>query len=81
MSDGEWIEVTWGEEVFSPVQYNSFRVGPFSCRVQQRRGETPEQAWDRGYALLRQKAQEERKRKAGEFLAALREVGGLARGA
>jgi hypothetical protein len=28
---GERVEVTWGAELFQPVQYNDFRVGPFSA--------------------------------------------------
>ena len=36
----EVVEVTWGEELFQPVQYNSFRVGPFKASTIVRKGET-----------------------------------------
>jgi hypothetical protein len=43
------VTVTWGEEVYSPVQYNSFRLGPYSMTTAVRPGETRAQAFERAY--------------------------------
>lgn len=78
--DGEYVEVTWGEEVFSPVQYNSFRVGPYTRRTRIRDGETEEKAFERVYKQLEALAAKTFERKSKAFIAALREVGSAARG-
>lgn len=44
---GDLITVTWGEEKFSPVQYHSFAVGPFSITSKLLPGETYEMAYTR----------------------------------
>lgn len=41
------VTVTWGEAVCSPLQYHSYRVGPFSVTVSVEDGETVEQALER----------------------------------
>lgn len=66
------ITVTWGEETFSPVQFQSFRVGPFSMQVEVRPGETEEAAFDRAYTLLTRKAEKVREEKAKSFIAAIK---------
>jgi hypothetical protein len=47
---GTEITVTWGEEVFCPQPYQSFRLGPFSMTTKVKEDETPAQAAER--ALL-----------------------------
>jgi hypothetical protein len=46
------VTATWGDEAFTPVPFNSFRVGPFSLTTAVRPDETPEQAMDRAYTFL-----------------------------
>lgn len=54
---GTEITVTWGEETFSPVQYNSFRIGGHSIKVTVQPGETALDAFKRGWGILEQAAQ------------------------
>src|SRR5574344_334232 len=54
---GTQITVTWGEETFSPVQYNSFRIGGHSVTVVVQDGESALDAWKRGWALLEEAAE------------------------
>jgi uncharacterized Zn finger protein (UPF0148 family) len=63
---GEEVTVTWGEETFQPVQFNTFHVGPFTTNTRVRPGETRVQAMERAYAELEAFAEEifERKKKA-----------------
>jgi hypothetical protein len=49
---GESFEVNWGEELFCPVQYNSFRVGPFKVVGRTRPGESIAQAIARVHAEM-----------------------------
>ena len=67
----ETITVTWGEETFSPVQYNSFRVGPFSATARVLPGESRSDALRRISAELYAFATEERANKAEAFKRAL----------
>jgi hypothetical protein len=67
----ETVTVTWGEEAFSPVQYQSFRVGPFSMTGKVRPGESATDASKRLYTELNTFAIETRAQKAQSFLAAL----------
>lgn len=53
---GTEIVVTWGEEVLSPVQYNSFRIGGHSITVIVQEGESALEAWKRGWAILQEAA-------------------------
>lgn len=50
--ESEEITVTQGEQVFSPVQFNSFRVGPFTYKTIVLPGETREEAFDRAHLYL-----------------------------
>lgn len=54
---GTEITIAWGEETFSPVQYNSFRIGGHSIKVVVQPGETALDAFARGWAILEQAAQ------------------------
>lgn len=67
----ETVTVTWAEERFSPVQYNSFGVGPFSMTGNVREGESTADAARRIYAELEAFAGEARMKKAQSFAAAL----------
>lgn len=46
------IRVTWGEEVIQPVQYNGFRIGGLELQIDLLPGESPEMAYERGWAIL-----------------------------
>jgi len=71
---GEEVSATWGEEVFSPVQYNSFRVGPFSSTTHVRAGETRVDALARLNRDLAAVADAEFTRKKKAFAASLTAV-------
>jgi hypothetical protein len=51
-SEGDKLTVTRGEETFSPVQYNSFRLGALTITTTVKPGETIEQAYDRCHRTL-----------------------------
>ncbi len=70
----ESITVVWGEEVFSPVQYNSFRVGPFTYTVTQRFGESLEKAVKRANDFLEKHADKMFVAKRNAYLARLKTV-------
>jgi len=53
---GTTVTVSWGEETFSPVQYNSFRIGGHSVTLTVRDGESALDAWKRGWAMLQEAA-------------------------
>ena len=53
------ITVNYGEELYSPVQYQTFRVGGHSLQVTPRAGETVRQAFERGRLLLQELADKE----------------------
>ena len=46
------VTVTLGKELFCPVQYYSFEVGPYSITTQVREGETVEEACTRARKRL-----------------------------
>lgn len=76
---GETVTATWGEERFSPVQYNTFGVGPFSFTTVVREGETAEQAMIRAYAVVKSTAEKFFDLKCTEFLESVRRAAGQAR--
>lgn len=51
-SPGDSIGITLGAELYSPVKYNTFTVGPFSATVVVRPGETGADAAMRCYRVL-----------------------------
>ena len=75
MCEGDEVSVTFGEETFSPVQYNSFRIGPFFYKTRVHKGETPEQAFDRANAYVTRMAQRAFKEKMETYFGHLREAG------
>lgn len=64
------VEVTWGQELFSPVKYTTVTVGPFSAKGEVLQGETIDQAYERLYARVRAFAERERERKLASFVLA-----------
>lgn len=69
------VTVTWGEEVFTPVPYNTFKVGPFTATTDVRAEETISDASDRLYKELSVVAARARDAKAIEFKSALSAYG------
>lgn len=53
---GTEITLAWGEETFSPVQYNSFRVGGHSIKVIVQPGESAQDACIRAWKILEEAA-------------------------
>lgn len=51
--DGTRVSVTIGRQVFSPIQFHTFEVGPFSMTRDLRDGETAEEALRTIYLELR----------------------------
>lgn len=62
------LTVTYGEETFSPIPYNTFRVGPISVAIELHVGETIEQAHFRAWEFLKKAANKEYEEKASAFL-------------
>lgn len=52
LQEGESVSITLGEEMYSPVKYRHFSVGPFSGTVVVRPGETGADAAMRLYRVL-----------------------------
>jgi len=55
--EGEYIEVTWGPEVYTPVAYHALTIGPYRMRAQVREGETAGVAFARAWNALDKAAQ------------------------
>lgn len=72
--EGTEVTVCWGEEKFSPMQYNSFGVGPFFAKGKTRPGESIYDASQRLMQDIAAFAERERSRKVKDYLAALQEV-------
>ena len=64
---GDEFEITWGEESYTPIPYNTFKIGPFSTKIKVLPGETHEAAFKRGYLLLENLAKNSFKRKRQIF--------------
>ncbi len=60
-ADGSIVSITvhYGEEAYSPVQYNTVRVGGHSITLVPRVGETARDAIARGRAMLEELADKE----------------------
>jgi hypothetical protein len=70
---GTTVTVSWGEETFSPVQYNSFRIGGNSITTLVQEGETVAEAYARAWASLEELGRmqfDEKMRGFGQRLAA-----------
>lgn len=71
----EVVTVTWAEETFTPVNYNTFKVGPFVLEGAVREGETSAEASARLYAEITAVAEKARDAKAVSFRSALTAYG------
>jgi len=49
---GDEIEVSWGPELFTPIQYHTITVGPFRVKIHIQPGETEGAAFSRGWKYL-----------------------------
>lgn len=65
------VTVSWGKELYSPVKYESYEVGPFSLEVEIREGEDVEAALDRAHDFLAAYAEKVKARKRAAFAASL----------
>lgn len=66
------ITVTWSEEVYTPRQYQSFRVGPFSRTIVVKANEDAMEVMDRAYRELEAFALKVRDRKRANYLESLK---------
>lgn len=76
----EAIRVVWGEQLIAPRQYNNFKIGPFEMTTTVRDDETDEQAFDRAYAFLDERARATYKTKIAAFELAFREANAVVGG-
>lgn len=67
----ETVTVSWGEELFSPKQFHTVKIGPFHSTTAVRQGETHAQAMARAMKELTAFAEGERVRKRASFNEAL----------
>ncbi len=70
------ITVHYAEEAYSPVQYNTFRVGGHSLTVVPRVGENARDAYARGWNLLAELADNEFERRLASFRERLKRTKG-----
>jgi hypothetical protein len=68
LEPGESFTLTWGKELFSPVQYVNFEVGPFHVNIVIRPDETQEEAIARGNLFLTSLARADFEKKSRGFL-------------
>ena len=66
------VSYTWGEERYSPIQYQTFGVGPFTYTTEVRDGETPEEAMDRARDFVKAEAKKSYNDKCRTFPARVR---------
>lgn len=70
----ETVSYTAGEELYTPRQFCSYRVGPMSGMTEIRKGETRPQAGERLRQEIKVLMDVERREKHASFIAALRSV-------
>lgn len=70
-ASGMVVNVTWGEENIQPIQFNGFRVGPFSASAIVRPGESVSQVVAKLHSELAHMAEAIRAAKADSFIKAL----------
>lgn len=63
----ETVTVTWGEEVYSPISYNTLKVGPLSYTTTVKDNETPYEAGVRAMAVVQELFAEQFQIKIDEF--------------
>ena len=80
LSEGDTITLTFGGELYAPVQYNNWTLGPFTMGTTIRKGETEDDAIERLQTALNKHAKAEYERKSVGFLKRLRKTKADARG-
>lgn len=65
----ETVTVVWPEELYSPIQFHTYKVGPFSTTVNRKPGEAIQEACARAMAQLDAFAKQERMRKHDDYMA------------
>lgn len=68
----ETLKLTWPEELFSPVQYNTFKIGGFEVVLKPKPGETLDDMIARGEAMLERIGQRQFETKLAGFRDRLR---------
>ena len=77
---GNEVIVTWGEETYSPVQYQSFRVGSFALRARVLPGETYAEAHARLLNVARECSRQQFDVQLQEHLERVRMAASAAKG-
>lgn len=70
----ELITISFGKELYCPIPYNSFEVGPLSVTVNIRKGETYSDAASRARSVLCELWQQEYESKRQGFFERQKEV-------
>lgn len=65
----ETVTVVWPEELFSPIQFHTYKVGPFTATVNRKPGEAIQEACARAMGQLDAFAKQERMRKHDDYMA------------
>lgn len=79
-ADGiETLKLTWPEELFSPVQYNTFKIGGFEVVLKPKPGEAVGDMIARGEAMLERVGARQFESKLVGFLGRLRTAASEAR--
>jgi len=71
---GDPITVTWGREVYSPIRYHSFEVGPFAMSSTLSGNETVGHAVERLHGALEAAARVEYRKKLTAYLLRVKEA-------
>ena len=79
LDEGDEISVTVGREVFTPVKFQTFDVGPCSATVRLRKGESVRDAMLRASNVARSLFRAEYEEKVSGFLVRVREASETAR--
>ena len=65
---GSMLVVTWGEELYAPIQFNSFRIGGLTLQMPIREGETARDAYARAWMQLEALCAEQFEKKLEGFM-------------
>ena len=80
-SVGDTVRVVWGKQLISPVQFNTFEIGPFEMTTEVGPDETPGDAMQRAYEHLERFARSSYKDKIAAFTEAYKAARAVVRGA
>jgi hypothetical protein len=73
------VTVTYGAQKFSPIQFHTLDIGPFTMTTPVGPNETPEEAFGRAYAFLERQARAAFKAVLPEYMERARACGDVAR--